>query len=1054
MNNLTPTSRSKPCPVCGDIKGNCRTTKTALILCINVYDRDTTPSNWKFLGLDKSQNLWGKVVPSTEANDNFVPFHRPKQPVVLSQQTIEQRNAEIDYKLKNHRISPAHAADLERRGCPVLGYGSRLGNPADPTPQIPAFSTTNGYAVPIYNVDGLKVGAQYKHSDKSYRWVGASGTNKLIETGELPLAHWAVENPTMIALPEGTGVKPYMASSRLNAIAIGASGGHHSGSPKTLKATLDRYPNLPIVLTPDAGAILDRSVMGRYRSTVKLVRSLGRDLKVAWWEQITKDCGDIDEIDPRTEITYISWSEFEQIANSSRVKFEQIFLSNKYEVKSNKLNPDPDLLLSTSNFLLETYTTTAELEAICTNAIVNNIKYILDISVTGSGKSTRAAAIRNIPGISKYIYLTDTHRNPSTPEVETGFTDLPSRNNGLYVDLERLTAAGNPYVQTSMPNGEYALTLSNCHLAAEQNALKSKGYEIEGDNNPICGACKFAQDCASGVRPVGFPDHGTNPSKGSGMGYGYRSLRRSVLTSGRIRSSPKSLPHPSGFDYSTVTNIWDDEKITYTREITATREDFDRTIAKIGATAPRLLVAIEPIIIKLRSLFDRSIENYHGFDHTEMIDGLESIQYRSIIDEVRSILIPDLTLEQAVNLPSNWLVALLEVIQSEATSNIRFTTKLIITQSDDYHRSIVRSAKLNLFLDATQNREDLALELGCDPSEILVISQPVPTYENLTIAQVTGMGNPTKDRQASMQVRLDALQQVIATKHSQVGIIDKIKALAAGLWYRDSRGTNQYKQSDALVLIGAPVPNLGALAAQYSILTNQQISPTSQDPLWRSYINRQIASETIQAIGRLRAQHQPDKQLTVYWVCERENLPIDRIRSGFPNSQSQTVAAIDLTLEAATPSQQLHHQIASYLLKHGLVTRDALANALNISRSVITKYFHKFGRNFKVGSHLLLKALHSKCDLLGNPPGDSVLADWEQLIVTDVVELIEATLTNPAATVSEKVEMVVAIAKPLTIRQMRSVFKAIGRRLTSEFIDLLRSHLTCLVPIMMYTDNS
>jgi hypothetical protein len=1014
MNNLTPTSKTKPCPVCNDTKGNCRTTKTQLVLCINVYDsvsaalagRSTTPSNWKFLGLDKSQALWGKVVPDTNLNQDFIPFHQPKQQVVFSNQTIAQRNAEIDYKLKNHHIAPAHATDLERRGCP----------------EIPAFNSYSGYAIPIFNLDGFKVGAQLKHTDGSYRWDGKPGTNHLIETGELPLAHWIAENPTSIALIEGTGVKPYKGSKVLNAIAIGASGGNHSGSPKTLKATLDQYPNLPIALTPDAGAILDPSVMSRYRSTVKLVRSLGRDLKVAWWEQVTKDCGDIDEIDPRTEITYISWNEFEQIANSSRVKFERIFNFPSFPPHpSSPPLASPCLPTSPS----ETYTTTAELEAICASAIDRNIKYILDISVTGSGKSTRAAAIRNIPGISKYIYLTDTHRNPSTPEVETGFTDLPSRNNGLYVDLERLTAAGNPYVQTSMPAGEYALTLSNCHLAAEQNALKSKGYEIEGDNNPICQSCKFAPDCA----------------KGSGMGHGYRSLRRSVLTSGRIRSSPKSLPHTSGFDYSTVANIWDDEKISYTREITATNEDFDRTIAKLGRNAPELLGAIAPIIIKLRSLFDKSIESYHGFDHAEMVDGIGSINIESIIDDIRSILTPDLTLEQAVTLPSNWLVALLEAIQSESTSNIRFTNKLIITQLDDYHRSIVRSAKLNLFLDATQNREDLALELGCDPSEILVISQPIPTYDNLTIAQVTGMGNPTKDRQASMQVRLDALQQVIATNHSQVGIIDKIKALAAGLWYRDSRGTNQYKQSDALVLIGAPVPNLGALAAQYSILTNQQISPISQDPLWRSYINRQIASETIQAIGRLRAQHQPDKQLTVYWVCERDDLPIDRIRSGFPNSQSQTVAAVDFTIDAGTVSQQLHHRIASYLFKHGLVTRNKLIEALNISRTTIYNYFHEFGQTFKKGSQLLYKALHSNYDPLGNPPGDSVLADWEQLIVEDVVELVEATLNNPAATVPELVEMVVAIATATPVKQLRSVFKAIGRRLTSEFLDLLRSHL-------------
>ncbi len=1008
MNNLTPTSRSKPCPVCGDIKGNCRTTKTALILCINVYDRDSTPPNWKFLGLDKSQNLWGKVVPSTDTSDNFVPFHRPKQQAVFSSQTIEQRNAEIDYKLKNHHLSPAHIADLERRGCP----------------EIPAFSTWNGYAVPIYNVDGFKVGAQTKSKDKSYQWAGLSGTNTLIETGELPLAHWvARDNPTIIALPEGTGVKPYITSTRLNAIAIGASGGHHSGSPKTLEATLDRYPNKPVFLVPDAGAILNPSVMSQYRSTYRFVRSIGRDLKVAWWEQVTKDCGDIDEIDPRTEIKYISWSEFEQIANSSRVKFERIFTNGNLPSGNNSHNSPSGN--NSHNLPSEIYRNTTELEAICTNAIANNIKYILDISVTGSGKSTRAAAIRNVSPVHKYIYLTDTHRNPSTPEVETGFTDLPSRNNGLYVDLEKLTAAGNPHIQTSMPSGEYALTLSNCHLAAEQNALKSKGYEIEGDNNPICGACKFAGDCA----------------KGSGMGYGYRSLRRSVLTQGRIRSSPKSLPHPDSFDYENVMNIWDDCCITYAKEITATVADFDRTLAIIGGAAPELLVTIKPLIIKLRSLFNGDLKQYHGFNHAEIMCGEDrSIINEELIDRTRSILTPNLDIDKAIDLPSNWLVALLELIHS-GNGNVRFTNKLIITIPDNYHRSIVRSAKLNLFLDATQNAHDLALELGCDPSEILVISQPVPTYDNLTITQITGMGNPTKDRQASMQMRLDALQKVIEEEHQNLGTIDKIKELVKGLWYRDSRGTNQYQQSDALLLIGAPVPNLGALAAQYSILIKEQISPNSEDPNWRSYINRQIVGETIQAIGRLRAQHQPDKQLTVYWVCEREDLPLSEIRSGFPGSEFEAVAGIDLTLDAGTLTQQIHHKIATHLLKHGAISRDVLASALNISRSVITKYFCQLGHNFKVGSQLLLKALYSNCDPNKSPLPASTLADWERLNVEDISQLVMTTLTNPDSSLIEKAEMAVSVVRSASVRQLRLVFTKVGRRLTDDFIDLLRFDL-------------
>ncbi len=114
---------------------------------------------------------------------------------------------------------------------------------------------------------------------------------------------------------DGTGVKPYLASKRLNALAIGASGGCYTSSPKTFKATLDRFSDLPIVFTPDAGDIENPSVMRRILATYQLVQSFNREMEIVWWGQSTKsDHHDIDEIGEDAKIQTINWAEFVAIA--------------------------------------------------------------------------------------------------------------------------------------------------------------------------------------------------------------------------------------------------------------------------------------------------------------------------------------------------------------------------------------------------------------------------------------------------------------------------------------------------------------------------------------------------------------------------------------------------------------------------------------------------------------------------------------------------------------------------------------------------------------------
>jgi hypothetical protein len=1069
---LIATSGRNECPVCSDTTGKCRTTSTELVLCMNTTDKYSTPSGWSWRGLDKQQGLWGQIVPDlgSERKTRSDDWRLQREADRAAQEreklallaTREQRDGDYQYKIANYPLLPIDRDDLIRRGLSDIDIAT-----------LKPFSRDDGYITPIRDINGLMVGGQVRKrhfsNDSRYIWA-TTGANKLPDTGELPLAHYfGSDCPTSIALPEGTGIKVYFAGKLLNALAIGAAGGNHASSPKTLKVAIDRYPDLPIQLIADAGAVLNPHVMKSYQKTYYLLKRWGRDLQVLWYEQITKGCGDIDEISPNTPTRLISWHEFEQIANSQQWRLMSILrcFGKSRQAQSVPVSPPTPVTHSSDRI----YTTTAELESICTEAIETGIKYVLDVSVTGSGKSTTSASIRNVGGINRYFYITDTHRNPTTAAVETSFTDIPSRHNGLYVNPHKLTPLGHPYLQTSQPADEkLEMTAGNCHLADLHNSLRGKGYEIDGDDNPICMTCPLVGAC----------------THSSGSGFGYKFKRRSALAEGRLRCSPSSLPHPDGFDYQGSLSIWDDTRIQYSNEIVATTNDFDRTLAQLSTANPELLVQLQPLTAKLRAMFNGERRAKFGFSHAEIMDGVTIPNLDSLLAATREILTPNLSelveapdgidttgmsakdkkkwrssianvnrsfrgqtkrsnISSIDSMPSNWLVRLLETIGNDK-GYFRFDRgALVVTIPDDYHRSIVRVSKLNLFLDATHNREDLALELGVTPAEILVISQPVPTYDNLKISLVTGMGNPTKDRRDSMQDRLDALGQTLRDRHhGNIAIIDKVRSPDSGLWYRDSRGTNAYKDCEALVLIGSPVPNLGSLSAQFSILVGRQIAPTSDDPEFKAYINRQIVAETIQGVGRLRAQHQPDKQLTIYWVCERADLPVDRVVAAYPNCQHDRVAGLDICLQTGTTTQQLHHTVARTLLKFGAMTREKLANLTNVSPAALTKYFSQLGHNFKVGSHLLLKALYSKCDLFKSTTDklpNSILADWENLNVADVVELVEEVLRNPDATVLEKAETVVAVVGSLPPRQLRGLFVRLGEVLTLQLIDLIRLSL-------------
>jgi hypothetical protein len=138
--------------------------------------------------------------------------------------------------------------------------------------------------------------------------------------------------------------------------------------------------------------------------------------------------------------------------------------------------------------------------------------------------------------------------------------------------------------------------------------------------------------------------------------------------------------------------------------------------------------------------------------------------------------------QQLNSVSLNWLAPLLEVLGNYIDGALAFDKGVLSIHVADYrHRDVARAASFNIYLDGTMDVRHLALKLDTDVSDILVVEQALPSYENLTVVHVTGMGTLGKDRRKeSMLPRVLALRDGIINNHNnnKVNFIErKIHAL-------------------------------------------------------------------------------------------------------------------------------------------------------------------------------------------------------------------------------------------------------------------------------------
>jgi hypothetical protein len=285
--------------------------------------------------------------------------------------TADQRHKEYSKILDSLKLDITTVSDLKKRGfteneindCGFVSVEAWHKLPFAVDPRLPGISAKNslivsgdGYLCPLTDYDGKKVALQLRlHSpDDSgrYRWLSSSAQTLALDVGgtlENPLTVFKPEHPTGIAIVEGTGAKPFLASRRLNNIVIGAAGGQFAGSPKLLKEYLRRASqdvnSKEVVIYPDAADILNKSVMTRWEQVASLIISFGYNVKFAWWSQISKTDSDIDELTDFSQIKYLNLDEFLSLAfiDLSVKEAKQESISNwawEQWVKSRKFTAD------------------------------------------------------------------------------------------------------------------------------------------------------------------------------------------------------------------------------------------------------------------------------------------------------------------------------------------------------------------------------------------------------------------------------------------------------------------------------------------------------------------------------------------------------------------------------------------------------------------------------------------------------------------------------------------------------------------------------------------
>ena len=948
---FSPTKSHNPCQICDDIKGKCRIAadNQDFVLCMT-HPTDIGLADWKYLGETNGSYYAGKYVRLRPESDLEREARRQKNlRLRIAQQNASRQNlaklpdaAQRDRLLQTYLsklgLDDLDHADLESRGLSKLEI-RHLG----------AKSTSSGYILPIKNPQSQILGFQIRLRDLTsgrYRWHKPLGISAQQQNGELPLAfHGAMQvDCQRLVLVEGTGVKPYLASRLRDCPAIGASGGQFVTSKETLQTYLDNIGADPdftrLEYAIDAGDVANPAVMRRHEKNLDFLSHLDYHVDVLWWNQWLKTDDDIDELVDSSKIQLLTIKQFFEVANyQPKPKFSPLawlrdrifppskalgFAGKAAQVKRNLQDSTPKLEYQADS-RLETW-----------QSLLKTHKHILDASATGTGKSYDAGRLRPelLDGADRIIYISNDSRNVTTPTLQDWML-LPARHNGLSHKSGKLRRS---------KQGESIHTHANCSRTGAISALRDKAI---ADTKIICETCPLLNACRSS----------------SGDGFGFRHQRAIAFNSKILRSHPMSLPSPDEYDYTKTILVWEEvsESLSTMRRISVGRDDVDKAIALLSRSSLEQKQQVIDVLNKLYGLLgDKS---YHGLDFEaikaaipeiidtslladllkpdlsilDTVDGVADAEFENAtgkhkreLAKINALLKQETTLhsDQLVHkinheILKQWLVEFLDILSgaiAHGDLHIQYE-RLTVSLADDRLQNIANLAKANLYLDATINLQDLELRLAKKVHLIQQAGQVVmpPIY------QVNNLGRLGLQRREEKTAKVNAIIEHLTSLDPSTQVIDfkKFAQSDYGVWFRDSRGSNDFVDAKTLVIVGTPCANIAMLRAEYVALTG--LHPQAQDPNFAAFVDRHIFANVRQCLGRKSGDRFQDGD-KIYFLS---NFDLGDIPHTCMNAGEVTPAAMsNLELLQAQVSQVISN-----------VTDGGFA-LLSASQRQLADYFH------------------------------------------------------------------------------------------------------------------
>ncbi len=966
-------NRSNPCPVCGEASPDCRySTDGELILCHSHIDFDPQHPEWHYLGV-ASNGVWGKFVPrKSEAFDRteWEAKKLERERSRLERQKEHAKNSlpipDRDKALRNLSqslgLSRRHQKALLDRGLSESAIESGLFFSIYPNDDVPPGIPPNlpgvnngkiaaggvGIACLAFDSEGQAIGYQIRLenvTDSKYRWAKGLTSSHLAD--ELPITVIPnVGDNGQVWLSEGI-LKPFVAAHKHGLNAIGAAGGHFSGSPNQIKNAIEPYRQL--ILCPDAGDINNHHVMLRWEKQINFLQSLGKSILIAWWGQETKNDDDIDELENLDQVGFITPSQFLEMGKSDPDPLPFWEKVKRLVARDRKKNRKPLPSPLPTKREAKIYDRSNRLNEWASG------KYILDTSPTGSGKSHDAGtATPEMMGTKQVIYVTNDPRNVTTPTLKD-WPILEGRHAGLY--RNELGEIRTRKKKDSLDRYQEKDLRANCARPFTHAALANQNISHGIESSTICKGCQFLELCRSG--------------KGD---YDYLQKRAIALQSKRLIAHPASLPNPksydpeNGFDYGNTTLTFEESELSCntTKIVKVGEKDIKDTIASLAEKDNDLFLSLKPLLSAIKKLLSEKQSNRYGFDGKTLREKLLGLIPSNLdLIKLKSALTPDLSFldpisemgESIADMPASvrrafsekdsslaekaenealkqWIPEFIEALQGKGYLSLNHGV-LSVSFVDSRFLAIINEAAKIIFLSATESIENLEARTGLN-IDLITTGGDIP--QNIDFIQVTDLGRMGINRGEGQKRRSKAILDHYRENDPDNTAVIRFQSHCKDdgdetslRHFVNSQGTNLITGVTRLIIDGLPCPNLESLRHDYAI-------STGNDPYgegFNRYVHHQILRVIQQETGRPRANLYPDRRFEIILLTDYDFSGL------IPPNQIKQVKAHEITPDAESVKERTNRLIleaANQLRESGQkITERAIATVTGMARTTINR---------------------------------------------------------------------------------------------------------------------